>query len=200
MIWANLGIPPSALCNDATFIRRVTSDIAGRLPTADEARAFIADKDGNKRAKLIDKLLDGPGYADYFANKWANVLRNRRVNANDIPYTFRFHNWIRQALRKNMPYDQFVRNVLAASGDPDSHPPAAWFKVVSSSTTQMEDTAQLFLGMRICLVLAYPCAQPVPTGSNRLQAAPTRSHPFPPPASRPVAAGLPLWISLASVM
>jgi hypothetical protein len=144
-----LGIPPSELCDDATFIRRVTVDIAGRLPTAEEARAFIADKDSNKRDKLIDYLLDSPGYADYFANKWANVLRNRRINNNDIPYTFRFHAWIRRTLQQNMPYDEFVRNVLAASGDPESHPPSAWFKVVSNSTTQMEDTAQLFLGMRI---------------------------------------------------
>ena len=144
-----LGIPPSELCDDATFIRRVTSDIAGRLPTAEEARAFIEDKDVNKRDKLIDDLLSSPGYADYFANKWANVLRNRRINANDIPYTFRFHAWIRRAMQQNMPYDQFVRNVIAASGDPESHPPSAWFKVVSTSTTQMEDTAQLFLGMRI---------------------------------------------------
>jgi hypothetical protein len=144
-----LGIPPSGLCDDATFIRRVTSDIAGRLPTADDARVFIESKDPNKRDKLIDDLLNSPGYADYFANKWANVLRNRRVNANDIPYTFRFHAWIRRALQQNMPYDQFVRNVLAASGDPESHPPSAWYKVVSTSTTQMEDTAQLFLGIRI---------------------------------------------------
>lgn len=144
-----LGIPPSELCDDATFIRRVTSDIAGRLPTADEARAFLADQDPNKRDKLIDYLLDSPGYADYFANKWANVLRNRRVNANDVPYTFRFHGWIRRAFQQNMPYDQFVRNVLAASGDPESHPPSAWFKVVTTSNAQMEDTAQLFLGIRI---------------------------------------------------
>ncbi|MBC8352825.1 MAG: DUF1549 domain-containing protein [Planctomycetes bacterium] len=144
-----LGIPPSELCDDTTFIRRVTNDIAGRLPTAEEARAFIANKDANKRTKLIDDLLNSPGYADYFANKWANVLRNKRVNANDIPYTFGFHTWIRQALQQNMPYDQFVRNVLAASGDPKSHPPSAWFKVVTTSATQMEDTAQLFLGMRI---------------------------------------------------
>ncbi|MBP87594.1 MAG: S-layer protein [Planctomycetaceae bacterium] len=144
-----LGIPPSELCDDATFIRRTASDIAGRLPTGEEARTFIEDKDPNKRDKLIDDLLNSPGYAGYFANKWANVLRNRRVNNNDIPYTFRFHAWIRRAFQKNMPYDHFVRNVLAASGDPESHPPSAWFKVVSTSTAQMEDTSQLFLGLRI---------------------------------------------------
>jgi hypothetical protein len=144
-----LGIPPSGLCDDSTFVRRVSSDIAGRLPTATEATTFIEDKDPNKRDKLIDRLLNGSGYADYFANKWANVLRNKRVNANDIPYTFRFHAWIRRAFQKNMPYDQFVRNVIAASGDAESHPPSAWFKVALTSTTQMEDAAQLFLGLRI---------------------------------------------------
>ena len=144
-----LGVPPSELCDDATFVRRVTGDIAGRLPTAEEARTFIEDKDPSKRDRLVDELLNSSGYADYFANKWANVLRNKRVNANDIPYTFRFHAWIRHAFQQNMPYDEFVRNVLAASGDSESHPPSAWFKVASSSTTQMEDTAQLFLGLRI---------------------------------------------------
>jgi hypothetical protein len=145
----NLGIPPSELCDDATFIRRVSSDIAGQLPTATEAETFIEDKAPNKRDSLIDKLLNSSEYADYFANKWANVLRNKRVNANDIPYTFRFHAWIRRAFQKNMPYDDFVRNVVAASGDAESHPPSAWFKVAASSTTQMEDAAQLFLGLRI---------------------------------------------------
>ena len=111
------------LCDDSTFIRRVSSDIAGQLPTADEATTFIEDKDPNKRNKLIDRLLKNSGYADYFANKWANVLRNKRANANDIPYTFRFHAWIRRAFQKNMPYDQFVRNVIAASGEAESHPP-----------------------------------------------------------------------------
>lgn len=144
-----LGIPPSELCDDPVFIRRVTGDIAGRLPTAEEARRFINDNNPGKRDRLIDDLLNSSGYADYFANKWANVLRNSRANANDIPYTFAFHAWIRRALQQNMPYDQFVRNVVAASGDPEAHPPSAWIKVTATSATQMEDTAQLFLGLRI---------------------------------------------------
>jgi hypothetical protein len=145
----SLGIPPSSLCDDATFIRRVYVDIAGRLPTAEESRAFVADTDGAKRDKIIDRLLDSAGYADYFANKWASVLRNRRGDGNDVAYTHRFHAWIRRALDENMPYDQFVRNLLAATGDIESHPPVAWYREVSTSTSQMEDTAQLFLGLRI---------------------------------------------------
>ena len=144
-----LGIPPSPVCDDATFIRRVTLDITGQLPTAESARAYIADTNPNKRDALVDRLVASPDYADYFANKWSAVLRNKRRNGNDVRFTYRFHNWIRQQLDQNTPYDQFVRSVLTASGDAESHPPVAWFRELRDSTVQMEDTAQLFLGMRL---------------------------------------------------
>ncbi|MDP6442851.1 MAG: DUF1549 and DUF1553 domain-containing protein [Pirellulaceae bacterium] len=144
-----LGIPPSELCDDATFIRRATIDVAGRLPTADEVSRFLADKDAAKRAKWIDFLLDSPAYGYYFANKWSNVLRNQRANTQDIPFTYRFHDWIRASMQENMPYDEFVRSILTATGDVERHPPVAWYKTVNTSTSQMEDTAQLFLGLRI---------------------------------------------------
>ena len=144
-----LGIPPTGLCDDATFIRRVTIDITGQLPTAAEARAFIEDTNPNKRDALVDRLVASPGYADYFANKWSAVLRNKRRNGNDVRFTYRFHNWIRQQLDSNMPYDEFVRAILTASGDAETHPPVAWYRELGSSTVQMEDTAQLFLGMRL---------------------------------------------------
>lgn len=144
-----LGIPPSDLCDDATFIRRATIDIAGRLPTREEAEAFIKNPSPDKRDVLVDRLVDSAGYADNFANKWALVLRNKRRNNNDIPYTYRFHRWIRQALAENMPYDQFVRSVLTATGDVESHPPVAWYREVKTPSLQMEDTAQLFLGLRL---------------------------------------------------
>jgi hypothetical protein len=144
-----LGIPPSPLCDDATFIRRVSIDVAGRLPTVSEVEQFIADPDTAKRDRLVDRLVDSPGYADYFSNKWATVLRNKRRNGTDVQYTYKFHGWIRRALRENMPYDQLVRGVLTATGDPETHPPVAWYREVSTSTQQMEDVAQLFLGMRM---------------------------------------------------
>lgn len=144
-----LGIPPSPYCDDATFIRRVTVDIAGRLPTIEETSGFLADSSAEKRDQLIDRLLDSPAYADYFANKWSAVLRNRRRATTDVPYTYAFHGWIRKALLDNMPYDQFVRSVLTATGDVNTHPPVAWYREVRSSTARMEDTAQLFLGMRL---------------------------------------------------
>ena len=143
-----LGIPPSALCDDSTFVRRAFIDVTGRLPTADQARSFVEDKDPNKRDKLVEYLLQHPGYGDYFANKWALVLRNQRVQ-NTLGPSFKFHGWIRRAIQENMPYDDFVRNILAASGEVDDHPPVNWYAEVNTATEQMEDTAQLFLGLRI---------------------------------------------------
>jgi hypothetical protein len=136
-----LGIPPSAPSSDATFIRRTTIDITGRLPKPSDTRQFAADTDPEKRAKLIDHLLETPGYGDYFANKWNSVLRNKT--------SFEFHAWIRRALQHNMPYDEFVRNILVATGDPSSHPPTRWFQEVTTALARAEDTAQLFLGLRV---------------------------------------------------
>ncbi|HQU44905.1 MAG TPA: DUF1549 domain-containing protein, partial [Pirellulales bacterium] len=144
-----LGIPPSPVCDDATFVRRATLDIAGRLPTADEALAFVADADQQKRDKLIDRLLDSAGYADYFANKWSVILRNQRVNQNYTRGTYAFHDWIRRGILTNKSYDQFVRDIVGASGEMGQNPPVAWYRAVQTSEQQLEDTAQLFLGLRI---------------------------------------------------
>lgn len=144
-----LGISPSPVCDDATFIRRVTIDLTGQLPDWKEVETFLADNRADKRDRLVDQLIRSPGYADYFANKWAAVLRNKRRNGNDVPYTYRFHGWIRQSLLENMPYDQFVRSILTATGDVQAHPPVAWYREVATTSEQMEDTAQLFLGIRL---------------------------------------------------
>jgi hypothetical protein len=144
-----LGLPPSAMSDDATILRRVTIDIAGRIPSLDETEAFLADGDPQKRNKWIDKLLDSSDYADNFANKWAAILRNKRRQDTYKHGTFAFHSWIRDSLMENKPYDQFVRGVLAASGEVGSYPPVAWYREVKDKSQQVEDTAQLFLGMRI---------------------------------------------------
>ncbi len=143
------GIPPSPVCDDATFIRRVTIDIAGRLPTLEEVQQFLADKDPNKRDKLIDRLLNSPDYAEYFANKWAAVLRIKREAAVSVRSNYAFRAWIRQAFLENKPYDQFVREILAASGEVGQHPPVTWYRHVRQVHEQVEDMAQLFLGLRI---------------------------------------------------
>jgi hypothetical protein len=144
-----MGMPPSEGCDDATFIRRVSLDIAGHLPTLSETQKFLADKDPAKRDKLIDALLSSPEYADFFANKWSALLRNKRAKATDAPGNFAFHNWIRDSFRANKPYDQFAREILAASGELAENPPVTWYRQVKEPQQQLEDTAQLFLGMRL---------------------------------------------------
>lgn len=151
-VFANLkqlGIPPSPVCDDATFLRRVTLDIAGRLPTPEEAAAFLASTESDKRDKVIDTLLSGPDYADYFANKWAAVLKNRRDEVSDMAGNFAFHAWVRDSLLANKPYDQFVRELLAATGNVLGNPPVAWYGRVTEPNRQLEDVAQLFLGVRM---------------------------------------------------
>ncbi|MBN9118260.1 MAG: DUF1549 domain-containing protein [Planctomycetes bacterium] len=151
-VFANLkelGIPPSPVCDDATFLRRVTLDIAGRLPTEDEAKAFLSDKSPDKRDRWIDELLKSPDYADFFAGKWTAVLKNRRDDASDLAANFAFHAWVRDSLLSNKPYDQFVRELLGATGTVIGNPPVAWYKRVKEPKDQIEDVAQLFLGVRM---------------------------------------------------
>lgn len=144
-----MGMPPSEICDDATFLRRVTVDVAGRLPSAGETRQFLADKDPARRDRWIDQLLASPEYAEYFANKWSALLRNKRTDGTHKRGTYGFYNWIRDSLHENKPFDQFVREILAASGDLAHTPPVAWFRQVRDTTSQLEDTAQLFLGQRL---------------------------------------------------
>lgn len=144
-----LGIPASERCDDATFLRRVSIDIAGTLPTAEQTREFLENKSPQKRAELIDQLLDSPEYADYFANKWSMVLRNRKQKAEDLHGVYAFYQWIWNNLYENKPYDQMVREIITASGSIDQNPPVAWYREVTTAEALVEDTAQLFLGLRI---------------------------------------------------
>jgi hypothetical protein len=151
-VFANLtalGIPPSPVCDDAAFLRRVTLDIGGRLPTEAESAAFLASTDPGKRDAVIDELLRSPDYADYFANKWTALLKNRRDDTSDIVSNFAFHAWVRDSLLANKPYDQFARELLAATGTVIANPPVAWYKRVKEPKQQLEDVAQLFLGVRM---------------------------------------------------
>lgn len=144
-----LGLPPSEICDDSSFLRRVTLDVAGRLPTAEEVETFLADDASEKRNRWIDTLLESEDYSYYFANKWSSILRNKRQNAEYRHGTFAFHHWIRESLDQNVAYNDFVRGIVAASGDIGQNPPVAWYREVNETNEQVEDTAQLFLGLRI---------------------------------------------------
>ncbi|MBN9119992.1 MAG: DUF1549 domain-containing protein [Planctomycetes bacterium] len=152
--WRELGIAPSELCSDEVFIRRVYLDVTGTLPDAKDVLAFAADKDPAKRDKLVDKLLDSPEYAYFFANKWADILRVKRRNQPNRAYgTFAFHTWIRESIAADKPYDEFARDILVAIGDEAKSPPTVWYKEVRTPEQFVDDVSQVFLGQRLA------CAQ-----------------------------------------
>jgi hypothetical protein len=149
---ARLGIAPSALADDATFLRRVFLDMIGTLPTVKEARQFLADTRADKRARLIDRLLQRPEYADYWAQRWSDLLRVDRdtiTPAGAVAMT----RWLRRQFADNRPYDEFVRAILTARGSTASEGPAAIYKALTTPEEMSRSFSQLFLGVRIA------CAQ-----------------------------------------
>jgi hypothetical protein len=148
--WRELGLVPSEICTDEAFIRRVYLDLTGTLPTPKQVTDFAASKDATKREKLIDTLLDSPEYTYYFANKWADVLRvKRRGEQGRATGTFAFHEWIRQAIASDMPYSEFVRAILTASGDENRNPATVWYKELERPENFVDDVGQVFLGQRL---------------------------------------------------
>ncbi len=145
---ARLGIPPSGVADDATFLRRVFLDTIGTLPTVAEAKAFLADARPNKRALLIDQLLQRPEYADYWAMRWSDLLRVDRdavTPAGAVAIT----RWLRKQLANNQPYDEFVRAIVTARGGIADEGPAAIYKVLATPEEISRSFSQLFLGTRI---------------------------------------------------
>jgi hypothetical protein len=143
-----LDILPSDVCTDSEFIRRASMDLCGVLPTAAEARAFLADKDANKRTKLIDALLDRPEYADFWTLKWADVLRNNRKTVQEKGAHV-FQEWLRHHVAHNTPFDRVVRELLTASGSTYKNPPANYYRIARDPQNLAETTAQLFFGIRM---------------------------------------------------
>jgi hypothetical protein len=148
--WKDLGLDPSALCTDEQFIRRVHLDITGTMPTLPQVMEFLNDKDPAKRDKLVDRLVETPEYAFYFANKWADVLRVRRRGQGErAAGTFAFHEWIRAAVQADMPYSEFVKAILTATGDEARNPTTVWYKEMEKTENYVDDVAQVFLGQRL---------------------------------------------------
>ena len=150
--WNRLGIEPSPVADDATFLRRASLDICGTLPTAEETRAYLADTRPDKKAKLIDRLLERPEYASLFGLKWADILRNRGAGystSRQRPGTTLFASWIRDAIATNMPYDRFATEILTATGSQEVNPPTVWYRAVRTSQDYVESVSQAFLGVRV---------------------------------------------------
>lgn len=151
--WRDLGLVPSDSASDEALIRRAYLDITGTLPTPKQVKDFVTSKDPKKREALIDQLVDSPEYSYFFANKWADILRVKRGkegnSAQRAQGTFAFHGWIRDAVASDMPYDEFVKSILGATGDESKNPPTVWYKDLQQPEQFVDDTAQVFLGLRI---------------------------------------------------
>lgn len=144
----SLRINPSPVCDDTTFVRRVYFDLLGIPPTAKEARQFVSDDQPDKRGRLVDQLLERPEFADYWAQKWSDVLRNEEKTL-DRKGVQNFYAWIRGSIAREKPVDQFVRELVAARGSTYEHPPANFYRSMRDPLTRAEAAAQVFLGVRL---------------------------------------------------
>jgi hypothetical protein len=153
-----LGIEPSPLCDDATFIRRAYLDCIGTMPTPEETVAFIESHDSAKRSQLVDRLLGLTGdptldrfndkYAAYWTLKWSDLIRNTSDKLGEQGM-WALHNWLRDSFRQNKPFDRFVRELVTGKGSIYSSGPANYFRINSNSSDLAESTSQIFLGIRL---------------------------------------------------
>ena len=143
-----LQIEPSPLCTDGEFIRRTYLDVIGALPPPADVEAFLADQSADKRLRLVDRLLARPEFAEFWALKWADLLRIKgsKITA---PGVHKFHRWLLAAMRDNMPYDQFAAALLTAEGSTIDNPAANYYRAGATAIDCAENTSQLFLGIRI---------------------------------------------------
>lgn len=152
-----LRIPPSRLCDDATFIRRAFLDTIGTLPTPQEVRTFLEDARADKRARLIDQLLSRPEYVDYWTLQLDDLLQNRKERDHDVRGTKglrSFQTWLRGQVAANRPWNELTRDVVLASGDSVTHPEVGYFITTVGEKTPAESevvdsVAQAFMGVRI---------------------------------------------------
>jgi len=153
-----LGIEPSPLCDDATFLRRAYLDAIGTLPTVEETRAFLESSDPSKRQRVIDRLLGLTGdpsldtyneaYAAYWTLKWSDLIRNNSDEVGEQGM-WALHNWLRDQFRRNVPYNQWVQELITAKGSVYSSGPANYFLVHRDPPALTEATSQVFLGVRL---------------------------------------------------
>ncbi len=143
-----LGFFPSEPCSDSEFLRRASLDTIGVLPTPEEARAFLDDTDPKKREKFIERLLAHPAWADFWANKWADLLRPNPDHAG-IKSVYVLDQWLRESFRANKPYDQFVREIITSEGNTHRHGPAVVYRDKREPAEFTTMFSQLFLGVRL---------------------------------------------------
>jgi len=134
--------------DDATFLRRVYTDVIGRIPTSEQAREFLDSDEPNKRERLVDELLRRPEYIDHWANQWADLLRPNPYRVG-IKAVLNYDNWIRRQFREDVPYDVFVHRLVTASGSTWHNGATTLFRDRRSPDEVATLVSQLFLGVRL---------------------------------------------------
>lgn len=143
-----LRINPSRVCSDEVFARRAYLDLLGMVPTAEEARAFATDKRPDKRGRLVDKLLARQEFADFWALKWADVLKAEGRTLDDTGLKA-FHGWIRDNIAQNRPVDVMVRELVASRGSTYQQAPSNFYRANRTPSERAVAAAQVFLGTRL---------------------------------------------------
>ena len=144
-----LKILPSELSTDEEFIRRIYFDMTGLPPNPEQVRSFLSDKTPSKekREKLIDVLAESPEYVDHWTHKWGDLLQSNRKFLGERGMWL-FKQWIHETIAENRPYNQFVHDLITATGSAYANPAANYFRVSREYTAAVENTTQLFLGVR----------------------------------------------------
>lgn len=151
LVWdklQQLGVVPADAASDTTLHRRLYLDIIGKLPAPNETREWLKDNRPDKRSRLIDDLLSRPEYADYWANKWADLIRPNPYRVG-IKATINLDHWLRDAFRRNMPYDHMVREIITAQGSSFQNGAAVVFRDRREPDEITTIVSQLFLGVRL---------------------------------------------------
>jgi hypothetical protein len=143
-----LRLLPSGMCSDEVFLRRVSLDITGTLPTREQYDAFMADQDTNKRAKLVDQLLTRKEFSEIWAMKWAELLMIRSTNQISYKAMFLYSNWLTDKIANNVPLNQMVSEMLSATGGTFKNPSTNFYQIEPSTLKLSENVAQVFMGIR----------------------------------------------------
>jgi hypothetical protein len=144
----DLKIRPSDLADDTVFLRRVYVDLIGVQPTADEVLAFLNDKASDKRIKVIDALFRRPEFVDQWSLKWGDLLQNSRKHLSE-PAVYALREWLRSAVARNMPLDEFARRLLTSRGGVGDDPASAYYAVSKDVDDSLQRATQVFCGVRM---------------------------------------------------
>ncbi|MCG8652203.1 MAG: DUF1549 and DUF1553 domain-containing protein, partial [Pirellulales bacterium] len=143
-----LRILPSGLCTDEEFLRRITIDITGQLPTEEEYQQFVNDPSPDKRKELIDRLLERKEFSEIWAMKFAQLLMIKSTNQVSYKSAFLYNQWLTDKFAKNVPIDEMVRELFGATGGTFSNPATNYYQIERDILKRAENAAQVFMGIR----------------------------------------------------